>query len=59
MLLERPTRSLSIAEANRVMHSDTYDVLSIERLLSIPALSVSWRRTLEKRLRGGVENTVH
>ena len=59
MLLERPTRSLSIAEANRVMHRDKYDVLSIERLLSIPALSVSWRRTLEKRLRGGVENTVH
>lgn len=59
MLLERPTRSVSIAEANRVMHRDKYDGLGIERLLSIPELSVSWRRALEKRLRGGVENTVH
>lgn len=59
MLLERPTRSVSIAEANRVMHRGKYDVVGIERLLSIPDLSVSWWRTLERRLRGGVENTVH
>ena len=59
VLLERPMRSVSIEEANWVMHCDKYDVAGIERLLNIPELSVSWRRTLEKRLRGGVENTVH
>lgn len=59
VLLERPMRSVSIEEANWVMHCDKYDVVGIERLLNIPELSVSWRRTLEKRLCGGVENTVH
>jgi MOSC domain-containing protein YiiM len=59
VLLERPMRSVSLEEANWVMHCDKYDVVGIERLLNIPELSVSWRRTLEKRLRGGVENTVH
>ncbi len=57
VLLERPTRSVSIAEANRVMHRDKYDAVGIERLLNIPELSISWRRTLEKRLYGGAENT--
>jgi MOSC domain-containing protein YiiM len=59
VLLERPMRSVSIEEANQVMHRDKYDVVGIEGLLNIPELSVSWRRTLEKRLRGWVENTVH
>jgi MOSC domain-containing protein YiiM len=58
VLLERPTRSVSIAEANRVLHRDKYDAVGIERLLNIPELSISWRRTLEKRLYGRAENRV-
>ncbi len=57
VLLERPARSVSITEANRVMHRDKYDVAGIERLLGIPELSVSWRRTLEERLYGRAEDT--
>jgi len=57
VLLERPTQSVNIAEANRVMHHDKHDAVGIERLLGIPELSVSWRRTLEKRLHGRAENT--
>jgi MOSC domain-containing protein YiiM len=50
VLLERLARSASITEANRVMHRDKHDVAGIERLLTIPELSVSWRHTLEERL---------
>ncbi|HLM77410.1 MAG TPA: 3-alpha domain-containing protein [Rubrobacteraceae bacterium] len=57
MLLERLARSVSITEANRVMHHNKYDAAGIERLLTIPKLSGSWRRTLEGRLYGRVEDT--
>jgi MOSC domain-containing protein YiiM len=57
VLLERPARGASVAEANRVMHRDKHDIVGIKRLLALPALSASWRRTLEKRLSGGRENT--
>jgi MOSC domain-containing protein YiiM len=56
VLLERPARGASVAEANRVMHRDKHDIVGIKRLLALPALSASWRRTLEKRLSGGREN---
>lgn len=52
MLIERPALSVSIDEANRVMHHDKYDAVGIERLLDVPELSVSWQRTLEKRISG-------
>ncbi|TCJ18282.1 MOSC domain-containing protein [Rubrobacter taiwanensis] len=55
-LLERPGASVSVAEANRIMHRDKRDAAGIERLLAIPELSASWRRTLEKRLGGAVED---
>jgi hypothetical protein len=55
VLLERPARGASVAEANRVMHRDKHDIVGIKRLLALPALSASWRRTLEKRLSGGRE----
>jgi len=54
--LNRSPVGFSVAEANRVMHRDRHDVAGIERLLSVPGLSASWRRTLEKRLSGVVEN---
>lgn len=56
VLIKRPTRSVSIIEANRVMHRDKHDTVSIERLLAVPELSASWQRALEKRLSGAVEN---
>lgn len=56
-LVERPKRGVSVAEANRVMHRDRYDVEGIERLLALPTLSASWRRTLKKRLSGVSEST--
>jgi len=49
-LVERPREAVSVAEANRVMHLNGYDREGIERLLAVPQLSASWRRTLGKRL---------
>lgn len=55
-LVERNPRSVSVAEANRVMHRGKDDVAAIERLLAIPSLSKSWRATLDKRLAGQRED---
>lgn len=55
-LFTRPERSVSIAEANRIMYRDEPDVAAAERLLVSPGLSASWRRTLEKQLSGKNEN---
>jgi MOSC domain-containing protein YiiM len=52
-LLERPVPWATVAEANRVMHRDKEDLRGTERLLALPELSASWRRTFEKRLAGG------
>jgi MOSC domain-containing protein YiiM len=51
-LLDRDPRSVSVAEANRVMHQDQSDLAATERLLEIQSLSGRWRATLEKRLAG-------
>ncbi|MBS3966045.1 MAG: MOSC domain-containing protein [Truepera sp.] len=51
-LLERDPQSVSVAEANRVMHHDKNDLAVIEQLLRGLSLSKSWRATLEKRLAG-------
>lgn len=56
VLLERPAHDVSLAKANRVMHRDKRDTVGIERLLSIPELSDSWRSQLEERLSGAVES---
>lgn len=54
-VLERPHPEATIAEANRVMHRDKRDVPAIRALL-VPELGHTWRRTLERRLRGEVED---
>lgn len=51
-LVERNARSVTVAEANRVMHHDKGDIGGIERLLATPELSDNWRETFEKRLAG-------
>lgn len=55
--ISRPEGTVSVAEANRVMHRDRRDVAGIERLLSVAELSANWRRTLTKRLSGAMEST--
>lgn len=47
----RPHPSLTVTEANRVMHRDKHDGEGIERLL-VPELADSWRQTLSRRLAG-------
>jgi MOSC domain-containing protein YiiM len=53
VLAERSAPSATVAEANRVMHRDKEAFDAIERLLALPELSASWRRTFEKRLAAG------
>lgn len=42
--------SMTILDANRIMHQGKQNVEGIQTLLAIPALSESWRQTLLKRL---------
>jgi MOSC domain-containing protein YiiM len=56
-LVARHPAGCTIAECNRLMHHDKHDRAGIERLLAVPALSASWRRTLTQRLAGAIENT--
>jgi MOSC domain-containing protein YiiM len=49
-IVERNARQITIAEANRVMHRDKDDIASIEKLLAVPELAVSWREQLQNRL---------
>lgn len=55
--LSRPEEPVTLAEANRVMHRDRQDLPAIRRLLAQPALSRSWRATLEQRLAGRLEDS--
>lgn len=50
IVVERDHARITIAEANRVMHHDKMDAVGIRSLLSVPALSDSWRETLTERL---------
>jgi MOSC domain-containing protein YiiM len=53
VLQERMSDAASISYANRMMHEDKQNREGMERLLRIPALSASWRKTFLKRLDGG------
>jgi MOSC domain-containing protein YiiM len=52
-LVDRPHPTLTIAEANRVMHLDKRDFVAIDRLL-VPELSASWQKALGSRLDGAL-----
>ncbi|WP_235401348.1 MOSC domain-containing protein [Rubrobacter aplysinae] len=56
-LVERPAPEAPVSEANRIMHHDEDDLEATERLLGVEELSLSWRRTFEKRLTGEEEDT--
>ncbi|UQZ83623.1 6-N-hydroxylaminopurine resistance protein [Paenibacillus konkukensis] len=49
-LVQRDAAGISIAEANRVKYHDKRDWDAINALLSVEALSDSWRASLQKRL---------
>ena len=49
-LLDRPSHGVTVLEANRVMYRDRQDLPALERLLSVPELSVPWLETFEERL---------
>jgi MOSC domain-containing protein YiiM len=53
-LEQRPHPTLSVAEANRVMHDDKNDRAGLRALL-VPQLSESWTKAFTKRLEGGGE----
>jgi MOSC domain-containing protein YiiM len=56
-LIERDSCSVSIAFANHVFHHARQDRDGIDRVLSVPALSGSWRTSLQelrKRAEGEV-----
>jgi len=55
-LAHRPHAGATVAEANRVMHRDKRDWPAVERLLAVPELAQSWRRTFERRLTGVIED---
>ncbi|RIX53635.1 MOSC domain-containing protein [Paenibacillus nanensis] len=49
-LVERHALQITISEANRVMHRDKHDIASIEKLIAVPELALSWREQLQNRL---------
>ncbi|MNF93604.1 6-N-hydroxylaminopurine resistance protein [compost metagenome] len=49
-IVDRHAASVTIAEANRVMHHDKADTDGIRRLLAVEELAASWHKTLQARL---------
>ena len=49
-LLDRPAHGVTVLETNRIMYRDRHDVAGLERLVSVPELSVPWLETFEQRL---------
>lgn len=45
-------KGVSVAEANRIMHRDKTDIYHIQKILEVEELSVNWRNTFTKRLKG-------
>ncbi len=48
ILAERDPREVSIAFANRIWYHERRNLEGIERVLSVPALSASWRKSFEE-----------
>jgi MOSC domain-containing protein YiiM len=47
-LIERDPRSVSIAFANQIFHHDRTNRDGIEKVLAVPALSLSWQRSFQE-----------
>ncbi|MGG0649053.1 MOSC domain-containing protein [Bacillus mycoides] len=51
-LLKPDPKGVSVSFANRIMHKEKQNSEGLKRILEVNALSTSWRKTLEKRIRG-------
>lgn len=56
-LEQREPMPLTVSYANHIMHIEKQDLDGAQRILSIPALSASWRKTLTNRLKGEALDT--
>jgi MOSC domain-containing protein YiiM len=52
-LIERPYPKWTVMRANHIMHGSTGENESLRQLAACPALSASWKATLEKRIETG------
>jgi len=50
VLIEQDTRGVTVAFANRIFHHDRKNHAGLEKVLSVPALSDSWRRSFRELL---------
>ena len=50
VLYSRAANSVSVMEANYIMHQDKENLEAINKLLSVDSLAVSWKSTLTKRM---------
>lgn len=51
-LLKLDPKGVSILFANRIMHKEKQNSEGLKRILEVNALSTSWRKTFEKRVKG-------
>ncbi|EEK78930.1 MULTISPECIES: MOSC domain-containing protein [Bacillus cereus group] len=50
--LDSDPKGVTVAFANRIMHKEKQNVEGVHRILGVKALSTSWRKTFEKRMKG-------
>ncbi|OQR56542.1 MOSC domain-containing protein [Bacillus sp. CDB3] len=56
-LLQSDSKGITVAFANCIMHKEKQNMEGLKRILEVHALSASWRKTFEKRMRGEEINT--
>ncbi|QUG84114.1 MOSC domain-containing protein [Bacillus nitratireducens] len=56
-LLKSDSKGITVAFANCIMHKENQNMEGLKRILEVHALSTSWRKTFEKRMRGDEINT--
>ncbi|PGO21690.1 MOSC domain-containing protein [Bacillus cereus] len=56
-LLKPDSKGITVAFANCIMHKEKQNMKGLKRILEVHALSTSWRKTFEKRMRGEEINT--
>ncbi|MFJ1512512.1 MOSC domain-containing protein [Cellulosimicrobium funkei] len=56
VVVDRPDRSATVREVNRVMNLDRDDLAAAAALAALPTLPARWRDTLARRLRGATED---
>ncbi|PFM41218.1 MOSC domain-containing protein [Bacillus cereus] len=56
-LLQSDSKGITVAFANCIMHREKQNMEGLKRILEVHALSTSWRKTFETRIRGEEINT--